>query len=102
MIASTTTPTTSVGCRRTNRMIRALRERCSASSAGFAGAIPGGGSEGGRSPPPRLVFNTWIEDDIEEVQHEVDEHVYAGVHQDHALDHWGVAPLDCYSLSREV
>src|SRR5882762_3907496 len=94
MTASTTTPTASVGCLRTNRMIRAPRERRSASSAGLAGAIPGGGSEGGRRPPPRLVFNTWIEDDIEEVHPEVDEHVDAGDDEDHALDHRVVAPDD--------
>src|SRR5262249_35342481 len=28
-------------------------QECPLSSAGFAGAIEGGGSEGGRSPPPR-------------------------------------------------
>src|SRR5205823_13259977 len=87
MTASTTRPTTSVGFLRTTRMIRAPRDRWSGSSAGFAGAMLGGGSEGGRRPPPSSVFNAWVDDDIDEVHHEVEQHVDAGDHEDDALDH---------------
>src|SRR2546428_7318587 len=46
------------GCGRPRAHWATLLSRLSAhcSRAGFAGAIPGGGSEGGRSPPPRKLI----------------------------------------------